>query len=70
MTELDPQTIHLVPGDETVLKYLGAAVVLQGHNIPPDAQQTLLRQASAIGGLPLAGDLQREIEALIGRART
>ena len=50
MTELDPQTIHLVAGDETVLKYLGAAAVLQWHNIPPDAQQTLLRQASAIGG--------------------
>jgi len=70
MTDMRPQTIHLIPGDETILKYLGAAVVLQWHNIPESVQKILMQQASATGGLPLAGDLQQEIEALIGRART
>jgi hypothetical protein len=29
-----------------------------------------LRQANSVGGLPLAGQLQEEIEALIRRVRT
>ena len=69
MTDMSPQTIRLVPGDETILKYLGAAVVLQWHNLPQSVQRSLLQQSSAVGGLPVAGDLQQEIEALITRAR-
>lgn len=70
MTNLAPQTIQLLPGDDTVLKYLGAAAVLQWHNLPEAVQTSLLRQAESVGGLPLAGGLRVEIEALIHRART
>ncbi len=70
MAELAPQTIHLLPGDETILKYLGAAVVLQWQNLPEAVQNSLLRQANSVGGLPLAGQLHEEIEALIRRVRT
>jgi hypothetical protein len=69
VTDMSPQTIRLVPGDDTILKYLGAAAVLQWHNLPQDVQKSLLQQSSAIGGLPVADDLQRKIEALITRAR-
>ena len=70
MADLTPQTIHLLPGDETILKYLGAAVVLRWHSLPEAVQNSLLRQANSVGGLPLAGQLQEEIEALIHRVRT
>ncbi len=70
MTDLSPQTLHLLPGDETVLKYLGAAAVLQWHSFPEAVQKTLLQQASSIGGLPLAGELQEKTRDLIRRTRT
>lgn len=70
MADFAPQTLHLLPGDETILKYLGAAVVLQWQNLPEAVQNALLRQANSVGGLPLAGQLQEEIEALIRRVRT
>jgi hypothetical protein len=70
VTNLVSQTLHLLPGDETILKYLGAAAVLQWHGFPEAVQVALLRQAESVGGLPLAGDLQEEIKALIRRTRT
>lgn len=70
MTDMRPRTIHLLPGDDTVLKYLGAAVVLQWESFPEAVQKSLLQQAGSIGGLPLAGRLQDEIQALLSRART
>jgi hypothetical protein len=70
MTDLTPQTIHLQPGDETILKYLGAAVVLQWHSFPEPTQTALLRQAQSVGGLPLAGKLQDRIQELIHRGRS
>lgn len=70
MTDMIPQTVHLEPGDETILKYLGAAVVLQWHTLPEAVQVSLLRQADAVGGLPLAGGLQQSIKELIDRIRT
>jgi hypothetical protein len=70
MTNMTSQTIHLQPGDEIILKYLGAAVVLQWHSLPEAVCVSLLRQADAVGGLPLAGDLQQSIQGLIDRIRT
>ena len=67
MTNLMPQTLQLQPGDENVLKYLGVAVVLQWHDLPADVRASLLRQADAVGGLPLSADLQRSIRDLIDR---
>jgi hypothetical protein len=69
MTDLTAQTIKLLPGDETVLKYLGAAVVLQWHSFPEAVQAALLRQADSIGGLPLAGELQEKTRELLRRTR-
>ena len=69
MTNMDPQTIELLSGDETALKYLGAAVVLQWNSLPEAVQKSLLRQADAVGGLPVAGGLQVSIQALLQRAR-
>jgi hypothetical protein len=70
MTDMSPQTLHLEPGDEVVLKYLGAAVVLQWQSLPDPVKASLLRQANAVGGLPLAGELQDSIKALIERVRS
>jgi len=49
---LRPRTIKLQKGDEVTLQYLGAALVLQWSELSEDVQQTILRQAMAVGGLP------------------
>ena len=74
MTTITPgnmaaQVIHLETDDEIVLKYLGAAVVLQWHNFPDAVQQALLQQAHSVGGLPPVGQLRDQIKALIDRVR-
>jgi hypothetical protein len=66
MTELDPQTIHLATGDETVLKYLGAAVAQHSAGRARRAPAPGIRDRR----LAARRRLQREIEALIGWART
>jgi hypothetical protein len=66
---MTPQTIRLHPGDELVLQYLGAAVVLQWHRIPEETQQALIQQANSVGGLPPVTSLHEQIEALIRRTR-
>jgi hypothetical protein len=63
------QIVHLENDDEIVLKYLGAAVVLQWHNLPDAVQQSLLQQAHSVGGLPPVGRLRDQITTLIGRVR-
>jgi hypothetical protein len=70
MPDLKAQTITLHEGDKTALQYLGAAVVLQWSSLPDDVRTTLLRQADAVGGLPLVSDLHEQIQALIRRVRT
>ena len=69
MPDMTAHTIHLKKGDETALQYLGAAVVLQWHNLPEKVQQELLQQAESVGGLPLVTSLHEQIKALIRRAR-
>lgn len=69
MTSMTPQTIHLEAQDEVALKYLGASVVLQWHNLPEGVQQALLQQANAVGGLPPVSQLHEQIKALIRRGR-
>jgi len=69
MTDMNRQTIRLSEGDDTVLKYLGAAVVLQWHNLPDDVQKALRQQAESIGGLPTATRLRQQITSLIERSR-
>ena len=64
------QIIHLEMDDEIALKYLGAAVVLQWHNLPEAVQQSLLQQAHSVGGLPAVGQLRDQIRALIDRVRS
>jgi hypothetical protein len=70
MPDLKAQTITLHEGDKTALQYLGAAVVLQWSSLPDDVRTALLRQADAVGGLPLVSDLHEQIQALIRRVRT
>ena len=69
MPDLKAQTIILHEGDKIALQYLGAAVVLQWSNLPEDVRKALLRQADAVGGLPLVSDLHEQIQALIHRVR-
>ena len=62
MADMKAQTIILHEGDKTALQYLGAAVVLQWSNLPEDVRKSLLQQADAVGGLPLATDLHEQIQ--------
>lgn len=66
---MKPQTIHLQEGDQIILQYLGAAVVLQWANLPETARQAVLQQASSVGGLPPVTSLHEQIKALIRRGR-
>jgi hypothetical protein len=66
---MEPHAIHLKAGDEITLQYLGAALVLQWHNLPEKTQQELVQQAESVGGLPLVTSLHDQIKALIGRAK-
>ncbi|MDT3686253.1 MAG: hypothetical protein RO009_14555 [Pseudorhodoplanes sp.] len=70
MTDMTRQTIRLAEGDDTVLKYLGAAVVLQWHNLPEPVQKALLQQAESTGGLQAATKLHSQITSLIERSRS
>jgi len=63
------QVVHLETGDEIVLKYLGAAVVLQWNSLPDAVRQSLLQQADSVGGLPPVEHLHDQIKTLIARAR-
>lgn len=47
---LRPRTIKLKKADESVLQYLGAALVLQWAELSEEVQKTILRQAIAVGG--------------------
>jgi hypothetical protein len=66
---MTPQTLHLLPGDETALQYLGAAVVLQWHRIPEEVQKALIQQAESVGGLAPVTSLHQQIQKLIERVR-
>ena len=70
IADMKAQTIILHEGDKTALQYLGAAVVLQWSNLPEDVRKSLLQQADAVGGLPLATDLHEQIQALLRRVRS
>jgi hypothetical protein len=67
---MEPHAIHLKAGDEITLQYLGAALVLQWHNLPEKTQQELVQQAESVGGLPPVTSLHDQIKALIGRAKS
>ena len=69
MPYMEPHAIHLKAGDEITLQYLGAALVLQWHNLPEKAQRELMQQAVSVGGLPPVASLHDQIKALIGRAK-
>ena len=69
MPYMEPHAIHLKEGDEITLQYLGAALVLQWHNLPEKVQQELLQQAESVGGLPPVTLLHDQIKALIRRAK-
>jgi len=75
MTTLAPddmaaQVLHLETDDEIILKYLGAAVVLQWHNLPDAVQQSLLQQAHSVGGLSPVRQLRDQLQSLIDRVRS
>jgi hypothetical protein len=66
---VEAHAIHLKAGDEITLQYLGAALVLQWHNLPEKAQKELIQQAMSVGGLPPVVSLHDQIKALIGRTK-
>jgi hypothetical protein len=63
------QVLHLAPGDEIVLQYLGAAVALQWPSLPDLLKGSILQQADSVGGLPAAEGLQHRLSELISRTR-
>ncbi len=69
MSDMTRQTIRLQEGDDIVLKYIGAAVVLQWQHLAADVQQAIRQQAECIGGLPPAAELRQQITSLIERDR-
>src|SRR5258707_13960100 len=64
---LRPRTIKLQKGDEVTLQYLGAALVIQWSELSEQVQQTILRQAMAVGGLPTLTSLNEQVRSLIRR---
>jgi hypothetical protein len=66
---LRPRTIKLQKGDEITLQYLGAALVLQWSELSEEVQQTILRQAMAVGGLPPLTSLNEQVRSLIRRTK-
>jgi hypothetical protein len=66
---LRPRTIKLQKGDEVTLQYLGAALVLQWSELSEEVQQTILRQAMAMGGLPPLTSLNEQVRSLIARTK-
>lgn len=69
MSDMTRQTIRLQEGDDIVLKYIGAAVVLQWQHLPAEVQQAIRQQAESIGGLPPAAELRQQMTSLIKRSR-
>jgi hypothetical protein len=69
MPSMKAQVLHLEPGDQTVLQYLGAAVVLQWDGLADDAKQAILQQADSVGGLTPVESLHDQINSLIQRTR-
>jgi hypothetical protein len=63
------QILHLEPGDEVVLQYLGAAVVLQWNDLPEEARNSIWQQAESVGGLRPVTSLHEQIEGLVRRTR-
>ena len=66
---LRPRTIKLQKGDEVTLQYLGAALVIQWSELSEQVQQTILRQAMAVGGLPPLTSLNEQGGHLFGGPR-
>jgi hypothetical protein len=66
---LRPRTIRLEKGDEVTLQYLGAALVIQWSELSEQVQQTILRQAMSMGGLPPLTSLNEQIKSLISRTK-
>jgi hypothetical protein len=64
---LRPRTVKLQKDDEVALQYLGAALVIQWSELSEQVQQTILRQATAVGGLPPLTSLNEQIKSLIRR---
>lgn len=63
--DVSGKTIILAQGDAVPLQYLGAAVVLLWSSLPEDARQAILKQTSAIGGLPPTTSLAEQIKLLL-----
>ena len=66
---MSAQTVNLEGGDNLVLQYLGAALVLQWEVIPKQYQDLILQQADSVGGLPAVASLHAQIRLLLRRER-
>jgi hypothetical protein len=66
---MSAQTVSLEGGDNLVLQYLGAALVLQWEVIPKQYQDLILQQADSVGGLPAVTSLHAQIKLLLRRER-
>jgi len=66
---MSAQTVNLSGGDNVVLQYLGAALVLQWEAIPKPLQDVILQQADSVGGLPAVTSLHEQIKLLLRRER-
>jgi hypothetical protein len=66
MVDLDIGQINIRDGsDEIALQYLGAAVVVTWHRLPPEVREMLLGRAMTLSGLPATMDLEAKIKSLL-----
>jgi hypothetical protein len=65
--DVSGKTIILAQGDAVPLQYLGAAAVLLWSSLPEDVRQAVLKQTSAIAGLPPTNALAEQIKLLMKR---
>ena len=70
MADMTAQVLHLNQDDETVLQYLGAAVVLQWQSLSEEARTAILQQADSVGGLPPVNSLHERVKSLVARTRS
>jgi hypothetical protein len=55
--------------DQTALAQLGAAAILNWNSSPVETQQTLLRGAETVTGIPTVGDTRHRLLDMVARNR-
>ncbi len=70
MPDMIARILSLQEGDNIVLQYLGAAVILQWDTLPEGARDAIWQQAESVGGLPPVTSLHEQIKSLVRRTKS